>query len=268
MRRTIAALAWLLMLRGAALAGPPPPESLPDWSGVWGLRGGTLFDRSTAVPPDGDSGAAYVRERPPYNAEWEKKYLANIEKVAKTTFPDPNQLCGLPTGFPRIFNMPEATEFIVRPEETWVVTEIGPNVVRIYTDGRDHPPPDELFPTYGGDSVGHWEGETLVFDTVGVKGDGFQLVDRTGVVTSDKLHVTTRMGLVGRDLMRIDMTLEDPLAFTAPWKVTKTYVRLPPTMKAYEYACAENNRNPVDAEGYTLMMGPGGKPVNAPRPPR
>src|SRR5690606_19134240 len=147
----------------------------------------------------------------------EKKYLANIEKVRTLTYPDPNQLCGIPTGFPRIFNMPELTEFVVRPEETWVMTELGPNVMRIYTDGRGHPEGDDLFSTYGGDSVGHWEGDMLVFDTVGVKGDGFQLVDRTGVVTSDRLHATTRMRLTAPDVLEIRMVLEDPVAFTRPW---------------------------------------------------
>jgi hypothetical protein len=262
MGRIGATLAWLMALQTAALAAPPSPSALPDWSGVWGLRGGTLFDRATAEPFDGESGAPGVRERPPYNAEWEAKYLANIERVKKTTFPDYNQICGLPTGFPRIFNMPEATEFVVRPEETWIMTEIGPNVMRIHTDGRGHPPADELFPTYGGDSVGHWEGNTLVFDTVGVKGDGYQLVDRTGVVTSDKLHAVTRMRLAGPNFMEIRITLDDPVAFTRPWEVVKVFQRTPPGTKAYEYACAENNRNPVDAEGYTLMMGPDGKRVS------
>lgn len=263
MRRTLTAIATLALaaIAGTAHAAPPAPTALPDWSGVWALRGGTLFDRSTAEPPNGESGAPGVRERPPYNAEWEKKYLANIEKVRSLTYPDPNQLCGIPTGFPRIFNMPAVTEFVVRPEETWVMTEIGPNVMRIYTDGRDHPKGDELFPTYGGDNVGRWEGDTLIFDTVGVKGDGAQLVDRTGVVTSDQLHAVTRMRLIAPDVMEVRMVLDDPVAFTRPWPVVKTYQRTPRGTNIYEYGCAENNRHTVDAKGYTVMMGTDGKPV-------
>jgi hypothetical protein len=133
--------------------------------------------------------------------------------------------------------------------------------MRIYTDGRGHPEGEDLFDTYGGDNVGHWEGDTLVFDTVGVKGDGFQLVDRTGVVTSNKLHATTRMRLVAPDVMEIRMVLEDPVAFTRPWPVVKTFQRMPRGTNIYEYGCAENNRNLVDAQGYTVMMGTDGKRV-------
>ena len=56
---------------------------------MWELVGGTLFDRATAEPPDGRAGDPGARERPPYNAEWEAKYLANIARVAEDRFPDP-----------------------------------------------------------------------------------------------------------------------------------------------------------------------------------
>ena len=54
-------------------------------------------------------------------------------------------------------------EFVVTPDQTWILTENGPNVVRIYTDGREHLEDDLIWPTYTGDSVGHWEDDTLVF---------------------------------------------------------------------------------------------------------
>ena len=57
-----------------------------------------------------------------------------------------------------------------RPEQTWIIGENGPNIIRVYTDGRKHPDADDLWPTYSGDSVGHWEGDTLVFDTISTKG--------------------------------------------------------------------------------------------------
>lgn len=267
MRRSILrplGLALALALTGAA---PVMAAELPNWSGLWALRGNTLFDRATADPPDAISGMPYHRERPPYNAAWEAKYLANIERAAKGLFPDPNSTCGTPTGFPRIFSLPDTYEFVVRPEEFWVVAENGPNVLRVYTDGRAHPPADEMWPTYTGDSVGHWEGDTLVFDTLGVRGEPYQIVDRTGAVFSAQLRGVTRIRKIEPDVLEVKLTLTDPVALTKPWVVTKLFDRQKQKdVRAYDYACAENNRNPITADGYTLTLGTDGKPIDQPRP--
>ena len=61
---------------------PPSFESLPDWSGIWQMQGGTIFDAATVEPKGGRSGDAFVRERPPYTPEFEKIYSQNIQKIA------------------------------------------------------------------------------------------------------------------------------------------------------------------------------------------
>ena len=271
------ALALLCSAAAPVLAAPAPAASeaprpkpdwskLPDWSGLWTLRGGTVFDRDTMEPKGAAAGIPFARERPPYNAEWEKKYLETIKHVADGTFPDPNSTCGTPAGFPRLFNLPDAFEFVVRPEQFWLVAENGPNVMRVYTDGRGHPPADEMWDTYGGDSVGHWEGDTLVIDTIGVKGNGYHIIDRTGLTTSNKLHGVTRMRLVEPGVIQAVLTLTDPVAFTRPWVVTKYFDKYKePEFRAYDYGCAENNRNPIGADGFTLTLGTDGKPIDKPR---
>ena len=92
-------------------------------------------------------------------------------------------------------NVPDVYEFAVTPDAVWILAENGPNILRIYTDGRKHPAPEELWPTYTGASVGHWEGDTLVFTTISLKGskDNDVIVDRTGLVLSDASRATTRM---------------------------------------------------------------------------
>ena len=267
MRRSIVRPLGLALALAGLLAASATAAELPDFSGLWSLRGGTLFDRATADPPDAVSGMPFHRERPPYNAQWEAKYEANIKRAADGLFPDPNSTCGTPTGFPRIFSLPDTYEFVVRPEEFWVVAENGPNVLRVYTDGRAHPPADEMWPTYSGDSVGRWEGDTLVFDTVSVRGEPYQIVDRTGAVFSSQLRGVTRIHKLSPDLIEVKMTLTDAAAFTKPWVVTKTFERLKQKdVRAYDYACAENNRNPITADGYTLTLGTDGKPIDKPRP--
>src|SRR5688572_13844428 len=140
-----------------------PRAALPDWTGVWAMQGNTIFDRASVQPPNGRAGEPGVRESPPYTDEWEARYRRNIELVKQGKFPDPVSTCGTPHGFPRIMNVPDVYEFAVTPTAVYVIAENGPNVVRIYTDGRKHPAPEDLWPTYNGASVGHWEGDTLVF---------------------------------------------------------------------------------------------------------
>jgi len=250
----MAAVLATLRLTSASAQPAADWQDLPDWTGLWAMIGPTVFDRATVEPPDGRAGTAGVREHPPFNDAWEAKYAANIERVREGRFPDPVSTCGTPHGFPRIMNLPDVYEFVVRPEQTWIIAENGPGVLRIYTDGRAHPAPEDMWPTYTGDSVGRWQGDTLVFDTVGIKGEDGTILDRTGLVLSEAAHIVTRMRKLDDETIEAQMTIEDTNALTAPWTVTKRYRRLDADARAYDYACAENNRNPISESGETLTL--------------
>jgi hypothetical protein len=259
---TLLAAALLATASSPALAAPPDFAALPDWSGLWGMVGPTVFDAATVEPRNGLAGSPGVRERPPYTPEWEAKYRANIELVRQNRFPDPISTCGTPHGFPRLMNLPDVYEFIVRPEQTWIIGENGPSILRIYTDGRAHPPAEDLWPTYTGDSVGHWEGDTLVFDTVSIKGEDGTILDRTGLTLSAQAHIVTRLRKLDADTLEAVLTIDDPLALTAPWRVTKRYRKQPEGARAYDYACAENNRNPIGENGETLTLDADGNVID------
>jgi hypothetical protein len=250
------------LTQGAAHAQGGP--ALPDWSGIWAMEGPTVFDRATVQPPDGRTGEPGVREFPPYNDEWEAIYRRNIELVKEGRFPDPISACGVPHGFPRIMNVPDVYEFAVTPGAVYILAENGPGILRIYTDGRSHPGKDELWPTYTGASVGHWEGDTLVFTTISLKGASGNdvIVDRTGLVLSDASRATTRMRKIDATTIEAQMVIEDDKALKAPWRVTKRYRKQPAGTWAWDYACAENNRNPVTSDGRTLTLGPDGRPID------
>jgi hypothetical protein len=241
-----------------------PPSSLPDWSGAWVMEGPTVFDAATVQPKNGRAGDAGVREFPPYTDEYEALYKKNIEGIKQGTFPDPISTCGTPHGFPRLMNLPDVYEFAVTPEKVLIVGENGPNILRIYTDGRKHPDKADLWPTYSGASVGRWEGDTLVFTTISMKGFSGKdvIVDRTGLILSDASRVTTRMRKIDPMTLEAQMVIEDPKALKAPWRVTKRYRKQPAGTWAWDYACAENNRNPVAPSGKTLTLGPDGKPID------
>ena len=240
-------------------------DSLPDWSGVWAMNSGTIFDRAT-VQGQGGSNTPGVREHPPYNAEYEAKYLRNLQLRDDGLFPDPLSICGIPSGFPRIMNLPDVYEFAVTRKQVWIIAENGPGILRIYTDGREHPDPEMMWPTHTGDSVGHWDGNTLVFDTVSLHSseEGRTILDRTGLYLSDAAHIITRMRKLEETTIEAQMTIEDSKALTGPWVVTKTYRKLEEGTRVYDYACAGNNRNPVDIENNrTLILGPDGEILNS-----
>ena len=263
-KRHCIAVSVLVSLLVSLGAGATDSESVPDWSGVWARFEGNagMFDVSTTEPPDGRAGSPGVRQYPPLTKEWEIKYQRNLEIVANGRLPDPVSICGTPAGFPRLLALPDVYEFIVRPEQTWIITENGPNIARIYTDGRDHPPQEELWPTFTGDSVGHWEGPVLVFSTISMIGEKHTILDRSGMVLSDKARIHTRMFITDEGLLRAELVIEDEEALTQPWHVTRHFRRLPPGTRVYDYACAENNRNPITSSGQTLTLGPDGKPID------
>ncbi len=239
-------------------------QQLPDWSGVWQRVEGNagMFDVATTVPPDGRAGTAGVRQHPPLTDAWEAKYEAALELVANQRLPDPISRCGMPAGFPRMLALPDVYEFIVRPEQTWILTENGPNIMRIYTDGRGHPPAEEMWPTFTGDSAGKWDDQTLQFTTVSMIGESKTVLDRSGMVLSDQASVATRMYLTDEGLLRAELIIEDPLALTEPWHVTRHFRRMPTGTRAYDYACAENNRNPITQSGQTLTLDTEGRVID------
>jgi hypothetical protein len=246
-------------------AQQPRPAALPDWSGAWQRATGGFYEstpeQALGPAPPLDS----PRQHPPYTPAFEAIYQRNLAAIAANRYPDPISICGTPAGYPRMWALPDAYEFVVRPEQVWLLTENGPNTVRIYTDGRTHPAPEDMWATYTGNNVGHWEGDTLVFHSIGMKGVGSTILGRTGVVMSDKLEVTTRMRLTAEDRMLVTLVLVDPEALRRPWPVAFTYTRLPAGTTVYDYACAENNRNPIAPDGRTLTLDPDGRVIDKPR---
>lgn len=109
----------------------------------------------------------------------------------------------------------------------------------VYMDGRDHP--KDLDPTWFGHSIGRWDGDTLVIDTVGFNGK--TRLDTIGHPHSDKMHVIQRFTYTDPDHIAYEITVDDPVYYTKPWKNTRTFWRLLPGEELIEYSCEENNRD-------------------------
>jgi hypothetical protein len=156
----------------------------------------------------------------------------------------------LPGGIPQMmFGASYPIQIIESPEQVTLLFEEQNHFRVIHLDGTHPADPD---PGYMGHSIGHWEGDTLVVDTIGL--NERTTLDMIGTPHTEALHVIERYRRIGDDRLEIRVRLEDPGAFTRPWDAKITYKPARAGTQIGEYIC-ENNRNSADAEGHTTFQG-------------
>jgi len=185
---------------------------LPDWSGVWTPFISDQNRRMTSDP-----------------VPWQPKVAEQIAvMVAEEKAGRPRGLfidC-LPEGMPTwMLITHNALEFAFTPGRVTILGEMdGNRLRRIYTDGRPHP--DDPDPTFHGHSIGHWDGTTLVVDTIAVLPQSLLAVsEAVGIPNNGDLHVVERLHLVEADVLHDDLEITAPHVLTAPWKTTRIYFR-------------------------------------------
>jgi hypothetical protein len=148
---------------------------------------------------------------------------------------DPVTKC-FPPGLPRLYTsrLGAPLEIMQVPGRIVMYFEYDHYVRQIFVDGRKHP--DDLNPTWLGDSIGHWEGNTLVVDTVGFNDNTW--LDSAGHPHSDALHVVERIRRTSHDAMTDDITIDDPKAYSKPW-VSHMLFELKPGWNITEYVCED-----------------------------
>jgi hypothetical protein len=210
-----AALLFFLPAIFAQTANPSKPTSAPDLTGVWMIDHfqPALFRKGTT---------------PPFTPWAEAEF-----KKADTKVNDPNLAC-LPHGIPRIMFVPLPMEIFQVPDKVLMYQEAGNQLRQIHMN-REHP--KDLDPTYNGDSIGKWEGNTLVVDTIGFNNATW--LDHVGLPHTEALHVVERIHRVDRNTLVDDFTIEDPKAYTKPWTASQTY-NLKPGWEIAEYVCDNN----------------------------
>jgi len=162
-------------------------------------------------------------------------------RQSKLTADDPHVRCKA-SGGPRLYHTPYGFEIVQVPEmkQIFAMGVGGPHTWRVfYMDGRQHP--KDLDPTYYGDSIGHWEGETLVVDTVGFN-ERFWFT-REGLPHTEQLHLTEKFSRPEYDTLRYEVTVDDPGAYTKPWSGGWAIPWSNTSDEMYEYMCQENNRD-------------------------
>ena len=209
---------------GQAMADPQPPlrgqdwdsiKRLPDWTGVWAPS-------RPAAPPRALGSTAFVFGgdvplKPKYAAIRDERMAAVRGERGKDKIPLSNSGLCLPNGTPA--NMgPVAHEYLFSPGRVTILLE-NSEIRRIWTDGRPHVPDDVSNPSFSGDSIGHWEGDTLVVDTINIFPEAELYI---GGRVTEQTRVKERITRVGKR-MKIDTVVEDPELFTKPWVYTRWY---------------------------------------------
>ena len=233
----------LLLLAGAASAQTASfpkgryaeLDALPDWGGIWFLN---------RTPPG---------ERTARTPRLKGEYLDRLEQwreevAARDGVTRRNRSNCSPPGMPRIMQLAQYPyEFLFTPGRVTINQEAWMQTRTIWTDGRAHP--EDPDPTFMGHSIGRWEGGALVVETIGILDE---LEFAPGVLHSPEFRLTERISLSddNPDVLVNRMRMEDPLALAEPFEITVTY-RRDRAGSLIEFQCAENDRNPVDANGET-----------------
>lgn len=218
--------------------------ALPDWRGIW-------------LPMIGKNPKPELpRLQGKYKTRYEEiRALINSgDPEAQLKVERRSSACE-PPGMPGIMTQPYDIEFLFTPGRVTMIQEAYMQVRRIFTDGR--PLPDDPDPSYNGVSVGHWDGQTLVVTTTGLREGG--TMGRWGITYSDKVKLTERIHLdpANKDVLVVENSFEDPKALAAPWHSTYYFSR----NRAHdqlEFVCAQNDRNPIDENGNVDLVGSGG----------
>jgi hypothetical protein len=233
-----------------AIINPPPTAKdwadlakLPDWSGVWNPK---ITDQD-----------AQIKTNP---LPWTPKAAAQIEKMfaeEKAGRPPPIFVNCLPEAMPSwMLVTHNAMEFLFTPGRVTILGESdGNRLRRIYTDGRGHPDDEEL--TFHGHSIGRWEGDTLVVETVNVLPQAYLAVsEAAGVPNNGDMKIIERIHLAGPDILHDDLEIFAPKILTAPWKTTRIFFRQRARkFDIVEGVCLQGSYSErVDADGNHVLV--------------
>ena len=214
-------------------------KRLPDWSGVW-----VLSDESF-----GKDFVALRGGHLPLTAHYEAIRAANWATGQPRI---DNEMKCMTEGMPASAGIPIGHEYLFTPGRVTMIFENG-LVRRIDTSGGKHPPESELNYTFAGHSIGHWEGKTLVVDTIGITSQS-ELLGGLRAVT-EHTHLTERIFRKDRNILQIDTVVTDPEVFTRPYAYTHLYTHS--TSAPFEYyPCTDDNRDSVVNGRQTVDLTP------------
>src|SRR5262245_58908442 len=211
--------------------------ALPGEKGIWAGDGRLAINPNSYEPRTTLNAPIHINDIP--LQPWART-LVDYRHANLLTY-EPHARCK-PSGGPRQLVTPYGVEIVDMPElqRVFIFDIGGPHSYRIiYMDGRDHP--KDLLPTYYGHSIGHWEGETLVVDSVGFN-EKFWM-NRDGLPHTDRLHLIERFTRPDFGTLKYEVTIDDPGGYTAHW-TSGFSMRWTENLEPWEYVCQDNNLFP------------------------
>jgi hypothetical protein len=205
--------------RAPVPTGPTPRASdgKPDLSGIWI----NVYNPDAPPPPLQPWADALLRQR-----------MADDSKDYPGAYCMPANASSIVRAFP--YKLVQTPTLIVAIHESDT-----PGLRQIFLDGRGHP--KEWNPSWQGHSIGRWDGDTLVVDTAGFNDKAW--LSLSGIPHTEQLRVLERIRRPGKGTLEVEIAMEDPGAFTAPWKRTFTATLASPEEEILEFICTENNRD-------------------------
>jgi hypothetical protein len=231
---------------GPAAADWTAISKLPDWTGVW--------------QPDNIDQNRQAREN---NYPWTLAAAKEIDKriqLEKEGKPNGAHNGCLPWGMPGFMMLTHnAAEFLFTPGRVTILGELdGNNLRRIYTDGRPHPDSDDADITFHGDSIGHWEGDTLVVDTTDILPQvEVALSEGVGIANGGDMHIVEHMHITRPNYLSDDMEITAPKILQATYKTRRGFFRRGWGRKwdIVEGVCLQGNYvDQVDKDGYAIFV--------------
>jgi len=216
---------------------PLTATSIPNWTGVYSRPA----DKGFTFDPDQPDGGIPTAKLTP---EYQKKLLKRIDDVKHGIEWDPISTCS-PPGMPRWLTEPFLREFVVTPDQTWLINEMVNDIRRIYTDGRKHVPEEDRVPIPNGDSIGFWDGPQLVIHTNMLQAGIYQ---RSNPDYTNQVETVEIWKKIDDKQMGADVWVYDPPALAEPWYVKQIYVKLDNPDKSLRiryWNCGENPNNSV-----------------------
>jgi len=210
-----------------------------DWSGIFTrTRGGLSFDPDIKV----DQMTAKLT---PEGAAARQAKIDNMKKHGGEY--DPISDCR-PPGHPRWASEPFLHEYIVTPGQTWLINEMVNDVRRVYTDGREHTPEEDAYPSWNGDTIGFWDGDMLVTHTKYLMPGQYQRGSQPNY--SDQVEVVERYRKTAHNMLEADYWVFDPVNLAEPWYTRQSWIELENEdhfLRIRYWDCRENSNNAITA---------------------